>query len=673
MKVKKLLSAIIAGAMVLGTMSISAFAADYKASVNGTNYTTLADAFAQLKDGEDYTIEILDDVDLTGTGWVSVSGNLDKIVINGNSHTITGLNAPLFGAPKIIGANITFNNIKIDRADINVPGTGDEAGAAAFVGWADAVTSFAFNDCHVTNSTITGGNYAAGLYGYASIFGAVTVDGCSVTGSTITGGGSTGAVAGHANGNGAGDMIITNTTIANNTITSNESNTSKIKAGSVCGTVGAAPISVEAEVSGNTVKSGTTEVTTVYGRKGSDGGAIEITGGTYQAAPLNEDDAFATLAEGLELKVNSDGTYTVAGKEFVAEVGEGKGYTTIEDAIAAAGEGTYGIVTYVLYDDQTITAKSAKYEPDMAQGASVVNVKKADSVDAVVLTLAGVYYGRLSAQGAELNVTGITLADARNKSGEGSDPDPWEFCYLETECTSATFTDCKFLEGVNVSTDTTFEDCTFTMTEQKYAGDDTDYSTDHYALWIAETGDIVVKDCVFENIPYGGIKSTYGYYGSTQDLTLTVTDTTFRNVGNEGNHRVIHLDGAAAVTATDNTLINSYTKGSDDANTDIYDCDIDISSVAVVSGNSITASTSTETYNEVAEGDDGSVATGFITTIKTNGVDVSKIWWTVKSASKVQTSSSFDVDALDGEGDNKIGLVVAGLGDASAVATAYIK
>ena len=105
----------------------------------------------------------------------------------------------------------------------------------------------------------------------------------------------------------------------------------------------------------------------------------------------------------------------------VLEVGTGKTYTTLADAMLAVVP-DLDEVTYKLYDDQTFTT-TGHGTPDLAKGADVVNLIKAPTVTGEVkLTLAGVYYGTLNAIDAKFNVEGLTLINGRDKSGEGPDP-----------------------------------------------------------------------------------------------------------------------------------------------------------------------------------------------------------------------------------------------------------
>ena len=88
-----------------------------------------------------------------------------------------------------------------------------------------------------------------------------------------------------------------------NTVTSTGSSTDK--AGAVCGTVGVAGqektvngvtheggIEVSATVTGNTASSGGTATTAMFGRIGSDGGELAVTGGTYDGTATYANDSY---------------------------------------------------------------------------------------------------------------------------------------------------------------------------------------------------------------------------------------------------------------------------------------------------------------------------------------------------------------------------------------------
>ena len=245
-------------------------------------------------------------------------------------------------------------------------------------------------------------------------------------------------------------------------------------------------------------------------------------------------------------------------EELTLDVGTGQTYATLADAIAAV-PADLDIVTYVLHSDQSLTATSAT-APDLAKGAGTVNLVKADGVASVKLTLDGAYTGKFVALGAQLNFNGLTLANHK-ANGEGTDP--WEFAYLMVDAASVNFNGCTIINGILISIDAVFDDCLFDRQPRYYPNlvDGKDYSLDDYALWIHNFGDVEVKNSTFQNWAYGGIKSTWNMYATGANLSLTLQDNTFVNIGHGGGHTIANLDGAVSVTITGNLVIDSYTGG----------------------------------------------------------------------------------------------------------------
>ncbi len=238
-------------------------------------------------------------------------------------------------------------------------------------------------------------------------------------------------------------------------------------------------------------------------------------------------------------------------------------YSSIDEAVAAASA-VNGSVTYNIYGTVKATGTNQKYTPDLALNGKADKVYVVGKTDDAKITLNGVYYQRFAAEGADLIAEKVIFADARAKSGEGNDPDPWEFCYLTFETDSAEFKNCTFHEGVQISIDATFTNCLFSLQKQYYSGDDKDYSYDHYLLWVMNYGDVDVNSCVFENGDYGAIKSTWNMYNGNKndaDLTITVKDSLFVDCGKGGEHKMLHLDGAKSVAVSGNTVNNSYGSG----------------------------------------------------------------------------------------------------------------
>lgn len=333
------------------------------ATVNGTGYTTLADALNAAREAAaggwnttSVTVEILEDITFsppTDTWTPILYDRLNPITINGNNHTITNLPGMLYAKSGSGVSTLTINNLTFESPTVSL--TTDYA--AVIMGYADCVQGLYFNNVTINKATVTGANYVAAFVGYAAgynnandgpVYQHVVFNNCQVTKSTLTstGGGSVGALMGHASGNVYGQIEVEGTTVSGNTITTSGTN----KAGALFGTVGAAGATndhpeaglyVSANVSGNDVKANGTAITTIYGRQGTSTGRLTLTeGGSYDAAPIAAADmtaGWAGLEKGTELTQNSNGTYSVELPD-VAKIGT-TGYKTLAAAIAAAQDG----------------------------------------------------------------------------------------------------------------------------------------------------------------------------------------------------------------------------------------------------------------------------------------------------------------------------------------------
>ena len=306
------------------------------AKIGETEYYSLQDALNAAAAGTgEVTVEIIEDVDLTSTTWapVTVSGpGYPLVTVEGNEHTITGLTDMLFaatwaGKSGLIIKDLTIENSAIvnDENDAN-----GNVGVGAFIGYPQASATITLENCHLKNSSVKGGHWTGGLIGMAGgyngndgpVFMNLTIKNCSVTDSEITGKGSAGALIGHGSCSAWTNVVIENTTVEDNTITSTGSSANK--AGSVMGTIGAAgqPTTVNGEtktggayisavVANNNVTSGGTEITTIYGRQGTETGMLYIVGGSYDKYPIEENVAYAAVVDGYALFEKADGTYGV--------------------------------------------------------------------------------------------------------------------------------------------------------------------------------------------------------------------------------------------------------------------------------------------------------------------------------------------------------------------------
>jgi len=322
-----------------------------------TTYSSLQYALnAAVAGTGNVTVEILTNVDLNGSDWnpVTVSApGYPCVTVNGNDKIITGLDNMLFAGTWAGKSGLIINDLTIKNS--NIVNDKDDAkgtvGVGAFIGYPQASATITLDNCHLVNSKVEGGHWTGGLIGMAGgyngndgpVFMNLTIKDCSVTDSTITGKGSAGAIIGHGSCAAWTNVVIENTVITGNIITSTGSSTNK--AGTVMGTIGAAGQAATAagvtktggaEINvienGNTATSGGTEITTVYGRQGSSTGALVITGGTYENYPIENDVAYAKIQENYCVGETEDG-FVVA--EHEVEAVEAKVPTCTEDGVKA--------------------------------------------------------------------------------------------------------------------------------------------------------------------------------------------------------------------------------------------------------------------------------------------------------------------------------------------------
>ena len=171
------------------------------AQIGDSYYATLQAALDAAAAGTgNVTVEILSDIDLTGTDWnpvtVSASG-YPFVTVNGNDKTITGLNDMLFAGTWAGKSGLVINDLTIAESTIVNDENDSEGtvGVGAFIGYPQASETITLKNCHLTKSTVKGGHWTGGLIGMAGgysgndgpVFMTLTIDGCSVTDSTITG------------------------------------------------------------------------------------------------------------------------------------------------------------------------------------------------------------------------------------------------------------------------------------------------------------------------------------------------------------------------------------------------------------------------------------------------------------------------------------------------------
>lgn len=320
---KRLLSAFLAVMMVL-TMAPVAFAAD-----EAGNGDTLKKLFTDVKAGEsgsgNVTVTIDKDYNLTDYDWTALPvdgyNGAGIVTVEGNNHTITGLNTSLFAGGFAGTSGIVIKDLTLDN--VSIEDTTNEQGIGAFINNVDSMPKIELNNCHLTDSTITstGGARVGGLIGWTSGYNKkddgpvdtyITVTNCSVENTKITAKGSVGGIIGHAGANPATYHTFTNNTVTGCTLHSTDDGGWRV--GVVVGTVNVGEVALN-----NTTESGNT---------------VTQTGKT---APAGQSNLYGRFVPGTTGKLVIDGT-AVFDSSIVAVV-DNKGYKTLADAVAAAQGG----------------------------------------------------------------------------------------------------------------------------------------------------------------------------------------------------------------------------------------------------------------------------------------------------------------------------------------------
>lgn len=238
-------------------------------------------AFTSAGSG-DNVIEIGKDIVLKeGETWVpaKVDGyhGAGVVIVLGNGHKISGLNAPLFaggfaGNSGIVVKDLTLDGVKINDATSNL-------GIGAFVCDVDSMPTIELDNCHLTNSEMisTGGARVGGLIGWTSGYNKpndgpvdtyIKITKCSVEGCTISAKGSVGGIIGHAGCNPATYHTISACSVKNCVLTSTDEGGWRV--GVVVGTANVGKLTINnITESGNTItQTGKTapEHSNLYGR-----------------------------------------------------------------------------------------------------------------------------------------------------------------------------------------------------------------------------------------------------------------------------------------------------------------------------------------------------------------------------------------------------------------------
>ncbi len=226
-----------------------------------TALTTLTDAGS----GDNKVIINGDITPAEGETWtpITVDGyrGAGVITVEGNGHTISGLNNALFAGGFAGTSGIVIKDLTLDKMTIN--DSTNTQGIGAFICNVDSMPKIELVNCHLTNSTITStaGARVGGLVGWSSGYNNpndgpvdtyVTITNCSVDNCEITAKGSVGGIIGHAGANPATYHSITDCTVTNTKLHSTDDGGWRV--GVVVGTANVGQVTINHTVStGNTL------------------------------------------------------------------------------------------------------------------------------------------------------------------------------------------------------------------------------------------------------------------------------------------------------------------------------------------------------------------------------------------------------------------------------------
>ena len=212
---------------------------------NNITFVASAAALAKEMTPVDGVITLTRDYTVTGD-WTSLALS-GTVTINGNNHTIKGINQPLVAGTA--GINITVNDLTITESEIGVAANENGLGTAAFISYIDHSGKASFDNCHLLSSKVTGNERAAALLAYTA-GSELSIKNCSVVGCELT---SVGGAAGFVAYTTA-TTTVEESKVENSTVEATEDRTGKkALAGAVIGTVNANTTFTNVTVSGNTV------------------------------------------------------------------------------------------------------------------------------------------------------------------------------------------------------------------------------------------------------------------------------------------------------------------------------------------------------------------------------------------------------------------------------------
>ncbi len=618
MKMKKMLSSFLAAAMVMSTMSFSAFAAEtdvWDGTADTAWYTGSEDSYvldtaeelaglAELVNAGDNfskkTIVLAADIDLADAEWTPIgkSGASFNGTFNGKGNTISNLSVTsgksdigLFGFTQNGEVkNVIVENVTL-KGRLNV-------GAVAGTPYTSKYTNITVKG----DIKIDGMSYVGGVLGknvYANVTN-VTVnanEGSYVKAvSTEDGLRYRSYVGGVIGFMGEGGHVVS-------TVTSNID-----VYGDVCDIGGIAGIAHYGNTFENCSSTGTVTLTDYV----DDGDLIEMGGivgvwhdesgttvkmvgnsfgGTLYAQdaegnPVDESLYINNTITGPSYSNNNTNVnnLTVDDTKYAAKIGTTY-YDTFDAALAAATAKSGKVTLTLLADAKWVTGAGHGSTPMVpAESAAELTIVGND----YTITATGDGVGSIRAA----NDTCLTFNNVNFKDESVSyAEDAWEFTYLEF-AGKLKFTDCDFMDEIQLDTDNgnapetgaTFTDCTFESNEPSV-----------YAVWYGD-GTATFDSCTFTG--YRGLK-IHEAYGSEVDA-VTVENCTFDGLTKKPGIAIGDLNADTDITLSNNKLINVQPG---DQGAYLLEADTDVSTFNFVAQNNEVVADGESVYPIVKIGD----------------------------------------------------------------------
>ena len=274
-----------------------------------------------------------------------------------------------------------------------------------------------------------------------------------------------------------------------------------------------------------------TNLVAIDATKDADG---KYTGGTFVGSEKAVNEKLAETPT-----KNEDGTYSI---NYVAYV-NGKGYTTLEKAFAAA-EPVDGVITYEIYGKAEVSGDQwISFVKDATNVKKVVFIGNGTDAEISITSSKSI----LGVQGMDIDVE---LKDLTLSHPNGAWVDDlgnatkYFACMVRNEGHTVTYTNCTFPNGAcnNQYGKTVFNSCKFT-------------STTDWNLWNTSTGDSELNGCTFTG--KRGVK-LYAEGSITEAGSVKVKDTTFEL--NDAGKAAIEITKPGSVEL-DNISVSGTTAG----------------------------------------------------------------------------------------------------------------